>query len=146
MKTRIEKSQRSAPKDGRLSTGTIRTFLAEESPLLMASLARIVSKNERIFIVGAVGDGRKALTFASSLQPALVITDLHIPGLDGAETTRLLKQRPNPPIIFVVTSDDRPEARSRSLAVGADAFLVKSDKFVSRILATIQDFFPADLE
>jgi hypothetical protein len=55
MKTRIENSQRSVPRDRRLSSRTIRTFL----------------------------------------EPDLVVTDLHMPGLDGAEVTRRLKQRLN---------------------------------------------------
>jgi CheY-like chemotaxis protein len=108
----------------------------------MALLARMVSRDKRVFIVGAAVDGRKAVGSAQSLQPDLVITDLHMPGLDGAEATRLLKQQPDPPIIFVVTSDDTPEARSKSLAAGADAFLVKSANLAPRLLSTIQGFFP----
>jgi CheY-like chemotaxis protein len=76
----------------------------------------------------------------------LVVTDLHMPGLDGAEAAHLLKQRPNPPIIFVVTSDDTPEARARSMAAGADAFLVKAADLAPRVLSAIQEFFPDDLE
>jgi CheY-like chemotaxis protein len=128
------------------TTRLIRTFLAEDSPLLMMLLARIVSKNQRVFIVGAATDGRKALGNASTLQPDLVITDLHMPGMDGAEVTRRLKQLPNPPIIFVVTSDDTPEARARSMAAGADAFLVKAGNLAPRLLSAIQEFFPDDLE
>ena len=146
MKTRIENSPRSVPHDSRLSHRTIRTFLAEDSPLLMALLARVVSKEKRAFIVGSATDGRKALCNAPTLQPDLVITDLHMPGLDGAEVARRLKQLPNPPIIFVVTSDDTPEARARSVAAGADAFLVKAGNLALRLLSAIQEFFPDDLE
>jgi CheY-like chemotaxis protein len=135
-----------APKNSLFPARPIRTFLAEDSPLLMALLARIVSKDKRVFIVGAAVDGRKAVCNARSLQPDLVITDLHMPGLDGAEATRLLKQRPNPPIIFVVTSDDTPEAWARCRASGADAFLVKAGNLVPRLLSAIQEFFPDDLE
>ena len=146
MKTRIEKSRCSAPGNNCLPTRTIRTFLAEDSPFLMALLARIVSKNQRVFIVGAATDGRKALWYASTLQLDLVVTDLHMPGMDGAEVARRLKQLPNPPIIFVVTSDDTPESRARSMAAGVDAFLVKAGNLAPRLLSAIQEFFPDDLE
>jgi CheY-like chemotaxis protein len=112
----------------------------------MGLLARIVSKDKRVFIVGSAVDGRKAVGNARSLQPDLVITDLHMPGLDGAEAARRLKQLPNPPIIFVVTSDDTPEARSKCMAAGADAFLVKAGNLAPRLLYAIQEFFPDDLE
>jgi CheY-like chemotaxis protein len=129
-----------------LAPRTIRTFLAEDLPLLMVLLARIVSKDKRVAIVGSAPDGRKAVGNAPTLQPDLVITDLHMPGLDGAEVVRRLKQLPNPPIIFMVTSDDTPEARARCLAAGADAFLPKAANLVSQLLSAIQEFFPDDLE
>jgi len=146
MKMRIEKSQCSAPGNSCSPTGTIRTFLAEDSPLMMALLARIVSKNQRVSIVGSAVDGQKALRNASTLQLDLVVTDLNMPGMDGAEVTRRLKQLPNPPIIFVVTSDDTPEARTRCQAAGADALLVKAGNLAPRLLSAIQEFFPDDLE
>ena len=146
MKTRIENSQRSVPRDSRCPNRTIRTFLAEDDPLLMALLARNASKHKRVFIVGAVGDGRKALGYAASLQPDLVITDLNMPGMDGGELTRCLKQLPNPPVVFVATADDSREARERCQAAGANAFLVKAGNFAPRLLSAIQEFFPDDLE
>jgi CheY-like chemotaxis protein len=120
----------------------IRTLLVEDSSAMMVLLALTLAKDRRTFIVGAVGDGQKALAYASSLQPELVVTDLHMPGVDGAEVTRRLKERPNPPIVFVVTSDNTPEARARSLAAGADAFLLKAPDLAPRLLSAIQVFFP----
>ena len=146
MKTRIEKSQFSPPENNCLPARTIRAFLAEDCPFLMALLARIVSKDKRVAIVGSATNGRKSLCNASALQLDLVVTDLHMPGLDGAEVTRLLKQQPNPPIVFVATSDDTPEAQARSLAAGADAFLVKAGNLAPRLLSAIQAFFPDNLE
>jgi DNA-binding NarL/FixJ family response regulator len=144
MKPRIEHLQSSAPGNNR-PMRTIRTFLAEDSPVLMALLARIVSKDKRVAIVGSASDGRKALCNASTLGPDLVVTDLHMPGLNGAEVTRRLRQCPNPPIVFIVTSDESPEARAGSLAAGADAFLLKAANLVPRLLFAIQEFFPDEL-
>jgi CheY-like chemotaxis protein len=142
MNTRTAAPMRLSLNNGRLRVRSIRTFLIEDSPLLMALLARVVSRDERVFIVGAAPEGREAVGSAQSLQSDLVITDLHMPGLDGAAATRLLKQRPDPPIVFVVTSDDTPEARSKSVAAGADAFLVKSANLAPQLLSTIREFFP----
>ncbi len=146
MKTRIEKSRCFPPGNNSLPTRTIRAFLAEDSPFLMVLLARIVAKDKRVSIVGSATDGRKAVCNASTLDLDLVVTDLHMPGLDGSEVTRLLKQQPKPPIVFVVTSDDTLESQARSLAAGADAFLVKAGNLAPRLLSAIQEFFPNDLE
>ena len=139
-----ESESRTRP--SKLPAYTIRTFLADDSPFLLALLARIVSKNRKVSILGTATDGRKTLCNAATLQLDLVVTDLHMPGMDGAEVARRLKQLPNPPIIFVVTSDDTPEAQARCMAAGADVFLVKAANLVPQLLSAIQEFFPDDLE
>lgn len=146
MRPKIEKSQCPAPGNNCLPIRIIRTLPAEDSPLLMALLARIVSMDKRVFIAGSATDSRKALWNASTLKRDSVVTDQHMPGMDGAEATRRLKQLSNPPIIFVVTSDDTPEARARCLAAGTDAFLVKAGNLAARLLSAIQEFFHDDLE
>jgi len=132
-----------AQKNDEPTIGPIHAFIAEDSPLTMALLTRILSKDKRIKIVGSATDGWEALCYASSLDPDLVLVDLHMPGLDGAEVARRLKQRPNHPTIFVVTSDDSPESRARCLIAGADAFLVKRSDLSSQIQTAIQNFFPS---
>ena len=123
-------------------TKMIQTFLAEDSPLMTSLLAGILSKDDRIIIAGSVADGWKALCYASTLLPDLVIVGLHLPGLDGEGLVRRLKLRQYPPIIFVVTSDDSPESRARCLTAGADAFLVKTKDLPAQLHAAIQGFWP----
>lgn len=146
MKKRTVTPTRPATKDRLFPTRTIRTFLVEDSPLLMALLVRIVSMDERILIVGTANDGQIALGHAISLQPDLVITDLNMPGMDGVELTRRLKAMSNPPVVLVATADDTCEARERCVAAGANAFLVKSSNLVARLRSTIQELFQDDLE
>ena len=124
----------------------IQTFLAEDSPLVTSLLARILAKDERIIIAGSAADGWKALCYASTLQPDLVIVGPHLPGLDGEGLVRRLKLRQNPPIIFVVTSDDSPESRARCLTAGADACLAKTKDLPARLHAAIQSFWPSRSE
>jgi DNA-binding NarL/FixJ family response regulator len=108
----------------------------------MALLGRIVTKEKRVLIVGSAADGHRAVCDARSLRPDLVITDLQMPRLDGAGATQCLKQGPNPPVVFVATSDDTATARARCMSAGADAFLVKGPNLAPQLLAAIQAFFP----
>jgi DNA-binding NarL/FixJ family response regulator len=135
-----------APIKGEFKGRNIQTFVAEDTPVMMSLFKRILSKDERITIVGSAFDGRKALLDASMLDPDLVLTDLHLPGLDGAEVARRLKERPSPPIIFVATSDDSPESRARCLAAGVDAFLVKSGDLAAQLEAEVHRFFDGIIE
>lgn len=120
----------------------IQTFLAQSSSVLMTFFTRILCQDDRIVIAGSADDGWKALCYASMLQPDLVIVDLHLSGLDGEELVRNLKQRPNPPTIFVVTSDDNPGLRARCLTAGADSFFVKTKDLAARLHAAVQTFWP----
>ena len=102
--------------------------------MLMKLLARIVSKDKRVTIVGSAVVGQKALDSASTLEPDLVVTDLHMPGLDGAEVTRGLKQRPNPPVVFIVTSGETSEAQARCMQLADNS----DRRFFNSVPTTLQ--------
>jgi CheY-like chemotaxis protein len=73
-------------------------------------------------------DGAEALRVFEAEQPDAVISDLQMPGLDGAELTRVLRERGGSrriPIVVLSALDDEP-SRKAGLAAGADAWLVKS--------------------
>jgi len=123
------------------STRAIRTFLAEESPSLMAQIARALEKDARITIVGSAMVGPKTFCAASSLTPDLVVMDEYFGGVDAAHVTRHLKQLPNPPRVFVVSSEDRAESQSRTLAAGADAVLLNAPGLPQKIQAAVNIFF-----
>jgi DNA-binding NarL/FixJ family response regulator len=144
MRTR---TQIQVPSNNNKFTGrVIRAFLANDDPFMLALLARLLDKHPRILIVGSATDGRKAFYSAATLRADLVLTDLHLPIVDGVELTRWLKQLPNPPAVFVVTSDDRSEAVTRSLRAGADAFLEKSADLAIQLQLALDSCFPANRE
>lgn len=130
--------------NGHSTARTIRTYLVDDSPFMLVLLARMLAKYERILVVGSVTDTQKAFQSALMAHPDLVLMDLHIAGVEGVEVTRWLKQLDNPPIVFVVTSDDSPHAQARCRAAGADAFLVKSPDLAVQLRTAIQKFFSDD--
>ena len=72
----------------------------------------------------------EALTWARTVRPILILTDLMMPELDGAELTRRVKADPSTADIpIVVMSGGGPDARDRALAAGADEFLAKPIRF-----------------
>jgi DNA-binding NarL/FixJ family response regulator len=139
MKTR--NPLRSSTTSGSSGERAIRTFLAEESPALMARLARALEQDERIMLVGSAMLGPKTYSAASSLMPDLVVLDEHLGGVDAAELTWRLKQLPNVPRVFIVASGERADSQSRSIAAGADAVLLKSPGLPQKIQAALKIFF-----
>jgi len=79
------------------------------------------------FEVITATSGREALEMAHSEQPDLILLDVMMPGLDGFETCRRLKDDPKTrhiPVVMV-TALDQQEDRVRGLNSGADDFLTK---------------------
>src|SRR3546814_6544440 len=74
-----------------------------------------------------VGVSSEVMATMEQFRPDLVLTDLHMPGLDGAEITALIRAHAafaHTPIVFL-TGDPDPETQFEVLQVGADDFLTK---------------------
>lgn len=90
----------------------------------------IVQKLERYFLEQAgydvefSGDGLSALARAKELHPAILITEILVPKLDGLTLCRLLKSQPETESIIVLVFSHL-EAEERAREAGADAFLRK---------------------
>ena len=72
-------------------------------------------------------DGREALNKLAEVQPDVVLLDVMMPGMDGFEVTRRIKNNPATiliPVILVTALDSRQE-RMQGIAAGADDFLNK---------------------
>jgi DNA-binding response OmpR family regulator len=74
--------------------------------------------------VTVVGDGTEALHSARELKPDLIIMDIMLPGMDGIEVTRILRQEMNIPIIMLTARDSEID-RVLGLEMGADDYLTK---------------------
>ncbi|MFQ5419599.1 MAG: winged helix-turn-helix domain-containing protein [Anaerolineae bacterium] len=70
------------------------------------------------------GDGIKGLATAHEIQPDLIVLDIMLPGMDGLEITRILRQKMNVPIIML-TARDAEIDRVLGLEIGADDYLTK---------------------
>ena len=85
--------------------------------------------------VSVEGDGLGGLRAAADLDPDLVILDCMLPGLDGIEVCRRLRESSDVPILMV-TARGRPADRVAGLDTGADDYLVKPfdlDELLARI-------------
>lgn len=92
------------------------------------------------FAVTAAADGQQALRQLGSQLPDVVLTDIDMPEMDGLELlSRVRAQWPQLPVILF-TYHSAPEQQRRALALGASAYVVKSDFSESTLLETVQRF------
>src|SRR5262249_12830394 len=88
-------------------------------------------------VVGDVSSGGEAVLVAADLAPDVVLMDLVMPGMDGVEATRLLKQRSPRSQVIVLTSYHDDEHIFPATQAGALSYLLK-DVLVPRLADAIR--------
>jgi DNA-binding NarL/FixJ family response regulator len=71
-------------------------------------------------------DAEEGLALLERRPPAVVVVDLHMPGMDGLEFLRQLRRNRRDVAVLVVSSDDEPDTVARALAAGARGFVPKN--------------------
>jgi DNA-binding NarL/FixJ family response regulator len=122
-------------------TKIIRTLLVDDSPFMLKVFAKILAKEDNFTVVAATTNGRQAIQYAMVLEPDLILMDFDLPHLNGAQATRCIKQLVNPPIVFMVTSDDGSSSQTMSIAAGADALIVKSGILRAQLKSKLREWF-----
>lgn len=74
--------------------------------------------------VETIGDGSEVLDLAREWKPDLIILDVMLPGMDGFEVCRILRQEMATPVLMLTARDDEID-RVVGLEVGADDYLAK---------------------
>jgi DNA-binding response OmpR family regulator len=97
-------------------------LVVEDETSLREALAYNLTRQE--YTVEAVGDGPSALEAARRLHPDLVLLDLMLPGIDGFEVCRILRQEMNIPILILTARDEEID-RVIGLEIGADDYITK---------------------
>lgn len=99
-----------------------------DDQLLFTESLRIVLEmdNSDINVVATASDGRDALQIVRELRPEVVLIDVRMPGLDGVETTKILKiEFPQIRIILLTTFED-DDSIDEALRFGAEGYLLKN--------------------
>jgi two-component system response regulator MprA len=115
-----------------------RILIVDDDPSIRTSLRRMLAYEG--YQVSEAEDGRAALTAALDQLPDLVILDLMLPGIDGYEVCRRMREVDDVPILML-TARDATRDEVTGLDVGADDYLVKpfvKDQLLARIRAMLR--------
>jgi len=99
-----------------------RILVVEDEKALLESLT--YNLRHQGYIVDPVSDGLEALDSARKNHPDLILLDIMLPGMDGFEIARTLRQEMNTPILMLTARDDEID-RVVGLEVGADDYMTK---------------------
>jgi len=103
----------------------IRILIADDHAVVADGLKHLIEAQGDLEVIATVGDGREAVRVAHELRPDVVLMDLSMPELNGADATRAIRERePQCRVIVLSMYADREYVR-RALRAGAAGYVVK---------------------
>ena len=105
----------------------IHVLVVDDSVVVRRLLSDVLSKDPDLVVAGTAATGRIALAKIPQVAPDLVVLDLEMPGLDGLETLRELRQHyPTLPVVlFGSLVDGNAAVTLEALALGPTDFVAK---------------------
>ena len=104
----------------------ITVFLAEDHTVVREGLRDLISREADMDVVGEAGDGEETVRLVQDLKPNIILMDIAMPGLNGIEATRRIKEILPRTCVLVLTAYDNPEFVSAVIEAGAVGYLLKN--------------------
>lgn len=99
---------------------------ADDEPIVCQVMANIVDWDRLSYrIAGTASDGQEALELYERTKPDLMIMDIKMPGMDGLECMRRIREKDKRVHIILLTAVDSFESAQRALNLGANGYLLK---------------------
>lgn len=117
----------------------LRVLIADDHPLFRSGMRSLLVADLENEVIGEATTGEEAVALASSLQPDIILMDLHMPGMGGIEATRRVLHS-NPHIrILIVTMYEDDHSVFTAMRAGARGYLLKgaSPDEVLRAIAAV---------
>lgn len=117
----------------------IHIFVVDDHPMIRDCICMAIKSQVDMSVAASAENGREALALINSgVEVDLVLTDLHMPVMNGYELTKELSLRyPNLPVI-VFSSDRLPNVKEELAQAGAKAFVSKEEN-ISVLISTLRN-------
>jgi len=103
----------------------IRVLLADDHSLFRKGLASLLSSDKGFKVVGEAQDGTEALNKAKDLKPDLILMDVYMPGGNGLEATRRIKEALPSVKVVILTVSEEDKNLFEAIKYGAHGYLLK---------------------
>jgi pilus assembly protein CpaE len=119
----------------------IGVLIVDDIPETREHLAKLLSFEPDIRVVGSAGSGAEAIEMAEALRPDALLLDINMPDMDGIATAEQLAMRVPTTALIMMSVQGEADYLRRSMLAGAREFLVKpfsSDELISSIRQVIR--------
>jgi NarL family two-component system response regulator LiaR len=108
------------------ATEPIRVLLADDHRVVRSGLSAFLMAFEDLELVGEADSGETAVLMCNKFKPDVVLMDLVMPGMDGAEATQAIREQCPDIQVIALTSFKEEELVQRALKAGAIGYLLKN--------------------
>ena len=110
-------------------------LIIDDHALLRMGLSSLLNAKNDIEVIGDAANGKVGIQKALKLKPDVVIMDLMMPGMDGAETTRQLLAKAPESKILILTTFGTSDGITHALEAGARGAVMKNCDFGELVMA-----------
>jgi len=104
---------------------TIRVLCVDDHEIMRGGIRYLLLAVEDVELVGEARNGEEALNLCETLRPDVILMDMRMPGMDGTQTTQLIRERYPDIQILILTSFDEEELIQQAMQAGAIGYLQK---------------------
>ncbi|MFO0569025.1 MAG: response regulator transcription factor [Polyangiaceae bacterium] len=116
----------------------LRVLIVDDHPLMRAGLEKALAGEPLVQLVNAVGDGESALSEAERSAPDVVLMDVNLPGVDGVQATRRMREKNPNIVVLALTMHDEPHLVQAMLDAGAQGYLLKTEVGPAELVSALE--------
>jgi DNA-binding NarL/FixJ family response regulator len=108
-----------------MATMNLRIILVDDHEVVRVGVRALIDRQPDMEVIGEASSVREAVTLSEQLAPDVVVLDIRLPGGNGLEACRQIKDRRPDTRVIVLTSYPDDEVLFDAIAAGADGYVLK---------------------
>lgn len=112
-----------------ISNGKINVLIADDSPLVRERLKNMLIATPNVNVIGLARDSLEALSFIEYKKPDAVILDIRMPGANGIEVLKKIKNICPSTVVIILTNYPGSQYKAMCYKLGVDYFFDKSNEY-----------------